>query len=259
MRKTSFLLCLLFTSPLWATPPAGKIIHLAGKVKITHVGKKPVSASINQAIFLGDILETKSDGSAKILFLDDTHLILKENSKVFISEFLFDPKARRRKIIFNAPFGTIRTVVSRSFGKDQRVEIQTPIAVSGIRGTDIGARIKPKATTFYCFFCKKGVVRITNTLFPKQPIFLTTGQSIKVMEGKPTLKKDVLPIPQDILEKKETLFDLQLVPDIVNPKEKEEEIIQSIPGPFNSDTPINPGGTPENKPDAPGGAGPGKM
>lgn len=265
MRKTILLLFLLFASPLWAALPAGKVTDCSGKTSVTHAGEKPLPVSIGQVIFLGDILETKSNGAIKILFLDDTLLIIKENSRVLISEFLFDAKAKRRKVVFNAPFGMIRTIVGRSFGKEQAVEIQTPVAVSGIRGTDIGARIKPKTTTFYCFFCKKETVQITNLRFPKQPVFLTTGQSIEVMEGRPTLKEDVLPIPKDILEKRETLFNFQTgsidkkegTPDLVNQKEREEELLRSIPGTTDSNTPINPGGVPESQPAPSGGGGEG--
>jgi len=265
---TILLLALLFTSPLWATPPtpagqtAGKITDISGKTAITHPGGKPFPASVGETVFLGDILETKSDGAIKILFADDTLLIIKENSRVLLSEFLFDAKAKKRKVVFNAPFGTIRTIIGRSFGKDQLVEIQTPVAVSGIRGTDIGAHIQSKATIFYCFFCKKEVVQITNIRFPKQPVFLTTGQAIEIVEGKPILKEDILPIPKDILEKRETLFNFQAGTmdkresrDLAGQKEKEEELLRSIPSTMDSDTPINPGGVPESQPAPPGGGG----
>lgn len=209
MRKFAFCLCLLVALPLWAQDPIGKVVDLVGDVSITHPSAKAAKVIFQQSVYLGDEIKTKADGGVKILFIDDTLLTIKENSKVLVTEFLFDAEKRQRKVKFESPLGRIRAVVGQFFGKDQPVEIKTPTAVAGIRGTDLGLKIEPVKTTLYCFeHCLK-IVETYNIEFPKQIVKLDTGQAIEILRGLPALSDNVIPIPPDILDNKGTLFDVQ--------------------------------------------------
>lgn len=210
--KIRFLPFFLFISliivrPSFAAESIGQVADLRGEVWITTMGQKPTPAKFKQSIYIGDTIETKATGAVKILFIDDTLLTLKENSKTLITEFLFNPKAKQRKAVFNVLFGKIRTVVGKFFGQDQPVEIQTPVAIAGIRGTDVGALVKKKLTVWYCF---EGSFEAYNIKFPEQIRKVTEGMSTKVFENLPP--SELAPIPSDILDNKRELFDISLSP-----------------------------------------------
>lgn len=209
MKKVLFILALLASLPLWGANPAGKIIDLEGEAWITHPQGTPVLAFLGEEIYLGDAIKTPAKGGVKVLFVDDTVLIVKENSNVFISQFLFSPAAKQRKVVFNAVAGRIRTLVGKFFGKGQPVEIHTPNAVAGIRGTDIGATIKIKTTKFYCFVCELNAVSIYNLLSPEKQVSLATDQALEIIQEMPASEKNITPIPEDVQKQKDNLFDIQ--------------------------------------------------
>lgn len=209
MGKTIFALLFLVSPSLWARQSVGKIVDLVGTTEITRPQEKGSAATIRQEIYLGDSVKTSSGGAVKILFNDDTLLTVKENSSVLISEFLFDPKAKQRKVVFDASLGRIRTVVGKFFGKEEPVEIKTPTAVAGIRGTDIGVDIQQKSTKFYCFNCEANVVSIYNRAYANQTVKLMTDQAIEIIQALPASEKNITPVPENFQENKNTIFGIQ--------------------------------------------------
>lgn len=209
MKKLAFSLCLLITLPLWAQEPVGQVVDLVGSVWVTHRGAKPIQALFRESIYLGDEIQTKLEGGVKILFRDDTLLTVKENSKVLITEFLFNPAEKTRKISFDATFGSIRAIVGKFFGKDQLIEIKTPTAVAGIRGTDLGALIERKMSSLYCFKCDPALVETYNTEFPGERVALKSGETIEVLAGRAAAKEHISAIPKDIIDQIDILFDIQ--------------------------------------------------
>lgn len=201
MRRLLVLLIFLAATPLLAMEPVGKVIDLAGEAWVTHAWvthaqEKAVVAFLNQEIQLGDVIKTKANGAVKILFIDDTILTVKENSSVLITEFLFDSKAKQRKVVFNAQYGKIRTLIGKFVGRDQLVEIRTPTAVAGIRGTDIAALVQPRSTTFYCFICDPNLVSIFNAKYTDKVVSLATEQAIEVIMEVPASEKNIVPVPE---------------------------------------------------------------
>lgn len=213
MKKLLVLALLVFGFPAFAAQPAGHLIDLKGEVSVT-TGGQAGPGQFKQALFVGDVVETKKSGTAKILFLDDTLLALKENSKVQISAFLFDAKAKKRQTVIEGFFGKIRAVVGKFLGEDQPVQIKTPTAVAGIRGSDVGADIRPRSTSFYCF---DGSWDAYNTRFPDRKILLNKGFSIEIFKNTAALQENVVPIPADVEER---MFNLSWLP---SQEEKKEE------------------------------------
>lgn len=210
-----FFLSVIFLVPMAAqaqAEAAGQIIDLQGGVTLTPKGGAPKPAALKQPVNVGDKLETKATGALKILFVDDTILTLKENSKTLITEFLFDAKAGKRKTVLNVLEGKARTVVGKFFGDDQTVEIKTPTAVAGIRGTDVGVLVSRIKTNFYCF---DGEFFSFNIDFPDKVIDVKKGLGIEISEGFPASKENLAPIPADVMEQS---FDISLT----RPETKQE-------------------------------------
>ena len=204
MRKFITICLVLISLQAFGQEPAGEVADFVGEAWVVSGGEK-FRPALKQPIHAGDILETKKNGAIKILFKDDTLLTLKENSKTIITEYLFEPKAKKRRAVFNTLFGKIRTVVGRFFGKDELVEIKTPTAVAGIRGTDIGAVVTKKKTVFYCF---SGVCDTYNIALPEQRIEMMAGTFTEVTQDAAPIP--LAPIPETIETNKENIFDIPL-------------------------------------------------
>ncbi|MDP2599438.1 MAG: FecR family protein [Deltaproteobacteria bacterium] len=195
---------ILISLQAFGQEPAGEVADFVGEAWVLSGGEKH-RPSLKQPIYAGDILETKKNGAIKILFKDDTLLTLKENSKTIITEYLFEPKTKKRRAVFNALFGKVRTVVGRFFGKDEVVEIRTPTAVAGIRGTDIGAVVTKNKTIFYCF---SGICDVHNISLPEQKIEMMAGTFTEITQSAAPIP--LAPIPETIETNKENIFDIPL-------------------------------------------------
>lgn len=185
---------LFMAGSAWALESAGIVADTQGGSFVTHNGQtNPIR--FKQSVYQGDDVETKEDGSVKLLFVDDTILTIKENSKVKITQFLYNSKKRERKGIFNLLKGAMRTVVTQFFGKGEDVEILTRTAVAGIRGTDIETIVQKESTTFHCF---DGTVFIFNVAFPEEVITLQKGESITIHQSQSPTEEDVISLPEGV-------------------------------------------------------------
>lgn len=193
--KIFFLLIFLCSAQNVFAGGAGQILELKGEVFIIPKGGASKAAQFKEFVSVGDAIETKK-GSAKILFIDDTVLTLKENSKMLVTQFLFNPNAKTRKSVFDIARGKVRTVVGKFYGKDQPVEIKTPTAVAGVRGTDVGADVGHNGTTFYCF---SGKFEAYNIESPDKVVPVSQGLSIDILEGIPAAPENLAPFnPQEV-------------------------------------------------------------
>lgn len=204
MKKLLILLLLSLSTPAFAEA-VGQIADVKGDATLTPKGGAAKAAAFKAPVSIGDIIQTKANGSVKVLFVDDTLLTLKPNSKTMISEFLFDPGKKKRQATVDVSFGKVRTVVGQFFGDDQEVKVKTPTAVAGIRGTDIGLDVTPTTTNIYVF---DGTITASNVNFPDQAIALGKGNTVDVLNGVPVFEDDIVAIPPNINATREVSFDI---------------------------------------------------
>ena len=83
-----------------------------------------------------DVVVTEK-GKVRIDFIDDTRVDITEHSRLIIDDFVYDPASGEGSLSLKAGLGTIR-YASGKIAKNsrQRVRIETPSAVVGVRGTD---------------------------------------------------------------------------------------------------------------------------
>ena len=120
--------------------PIGDIVESTGVGKIVRQNEDLNNLN-NLPIELNDIAETAM-GSMKIEFLDKAQLDLKEHSEVLIDEIYYDPDPSLSKMSMKFTMGTAR-FASGSLGlvNKANIDIQTPTATIGIRGTDFTTTI----------------------------------------------------------------------------------------------------------------------
>ncbi|HBO84099.1 MAG TPA: hypothetical protein DD641_03820, partial [Deltaproteobacteria bacterium] len=122
----------------------GYFSKIEGRVDILRVGADTaVSVRIGDPVSMGDIVRTKSDGKAEIIFKDETSVRLAPDTRVRIDEYTFNPDNTRNKGVLNLFRGKIRAVVSKVVGRvipagigASTFNVNTPTAIAGVRGTD---------------------------------------------------------------------------------------------------------------------------
>jgi len=87
-------------------------------------------------VFSYDTVKT-GKGKVGIEFIDNTRVDVTEHSKLVIDEFVYDPNTKTGKLSLKAKLGTVR-YASGQIAKNskQNVQITTPTATIGVRGTD---------------------------------------------------------------------------------------------------------------------------
>ena len=87
-------------------------------------------------VLLYDTLNT-GNGRIAVNFLDDSNLRLTEHSKVLIDEVIYDPNPSKSKMAMKFAMGTARFTSGKlGLVNKANIDIQTPTASIGIRGTD---------------------------------------------------------------------------------------------------------------------------
>ena len=141
IRKIQLTIVSLFLSIGFVfADPIGDIVESTGVGKIVRQNENLNNLN-NLPIELNDIAETAM-GSMKIEFLDKAQLDLKEHSEVLIDEIYYDPDPSLSKMSMKFTMGTAR-FASGSLGlvNKANIDIQTPTATIGIRGTDFTTTI----------------------------------------------------------------------------------------------------------------------
>lgn len=134
MRQTvtSVLFSLMVVHPLLAD--IGEITELRGNGAV--IRDDTVPAFLEQDIQQMDDVRT-ANGRLGITFVDDSQVRLTEHSKLIIDEVIFDPNPNKSKMAMQFASGTARFITGK-IGQinKQNIEISTPTAQIGIRGTD---------------------------------------------------------------------------------------------------------------------------
>ncbi|MDZ4225109.1 MAG: FecR domain-containing protein [bacterium] len=186
----------LVHGPAFAQTKVGKVDNVLGDVIIIHEAGKKEKAAVGAPLFLKDVVEAKKESSVQLGFQDGTTLVLREKTKIIVSEFLFNPGKKQRETILDVAGGKLKAVVSKTFNKKtSKTEFRTPTAVIGVRGTELALDVGKKKTTV---FCLKGLVSTLNPLMPLKEMMVGANQYSDVEAGAPP--SSPLPIPKQVLE-----------------------------------------------------------
>ena len=131
------LLGCIATSSINAAENIGGIFEQSGSVgKISRTTGQILQAELETDIVSMDEIET-ANGRLKIKFVDNTQVSLTENTYMEINEYVFDPDPNKSKMALNFVSGTARFATGGlGLVARQNIQIQTPTASIGIRGTD---------------------------------------------------------------------------------------------------------------------------
>ena len=72
-----------------------------------------------------------------------------ENTLLEITQHVYDPGAKERASLFKLYEGKVRAIVGELFGAQSKFEIETPVAVAGVKGTDFETHHPKPCSTVY--------------------------------------------------------------------------------------------------------------
>jgi hypothetical protein len=125
--------------------PVGKIVHISGSVRVEHTIPVVVPASLHRdggvtamkvgdSVYSGDVIQTGPDSKAGIVFADGTAFNVSSNARMILNEFIYDSNGRSNSALLTLTRGAF-TFVAGKVAKSGKMEIDTPVATMGIRGT----------------------------------------------------------------------------------------------------------------------------
>jgi len=126
----------------------GFYLTVIGKPTVVHVGQPAaMPVKLRESVYFKDVIETQADSRAKALFDDDSILTVGENSRVEVSEYIYDPANNQRSSVLRMIQGKARALVGKLFaGLGSKFEVHTPTAVAAARGTYFVVWIEEKAS-----------------------------------------------------------------------------------------------------------------
>ena len=145
MRATPALspaLMLALAASLWtptaaSAEPIGFIATAQGDVQLERGGTGSWQAAQRDAgVEIGDTLRTGADARVKIVLVDDTLLQIDEETELRIESWHVGAAATRERSIVRQARGRLRATVGDAFGGSTLLEIHTPTAAVGVKGTD---------------------------------------------------------------------------------------------------------------------------
>ncbi len=113
----------------------GHVTKLSGTATAIRNG---VSIILNQGdnVNKGDVVQSGSDSTLGITFIDGTVFGLASNAKMVLNEMIYDPNGSDNKSLISLVQGTI-SFVAGATAKHGDMKVDTPVATMGIRGTAV--------------------------------------------------------------------------------------------------------------------------
>lgn len=134
-RVTEFLLLILLSTPAFAG--IGSITDFRGAGNIKRAARV-MPAARGSGIEKNDTVSTNSLGRFRITFSDQTTVNITENSRLVIDDFVFNGGGNSKgRLGLKIALGTVRYASGGiAHGNPGGVNIRTPTATIGVRGTD---------------------------------------------------------------------------------------------------------------------------
>lgn len=164
---------------------AGKITSVQGRVDILRKGAEAaVTLNLGDAVSIGDVVRTKSDGKVEITFVDNSVMSVGPKSRLGIDEYLFKPDEGKRTVELKLYRGKTGFKVPKPVypAEGSKFEMKTKTAVAGVRGT-IGILYSDGVERV---FVKEGIVEFYN---PYGSVVVSQGEVGEVMHGRSPVER----------------------------------------------------------------------
>jgi len=167
-------MAILFGAGTASAESVGFVATARGDVQVQAYGTNSFEvASQDMEVDVGDTIRTGVASQAKILLVDDTTLSIDEETEIVIQSLHVGDAATRDRSIIRQTRGRLRTVVGSAFGGQTNLEVHTPTAVVGVKGTDFTSEEEESQQGgeqwLYCLVDGKIVVTTENNMGQPKP------------------------------------------------------------------------------------------
>src|SRR3990167_7539020 len=136
---------LCFCFAVHAETTVAKVAWVKGTFRATsNTGTRALTKG--SSVYLHDTLITGKGSTAQIVFTDDTLMVFRANSNLYVSDYRYEPKKNNvGHYVMNLITGGFRTVtgwIARN--NPEHYQIKTPVAVIGVRGTNFSVLFNQK-------------------------------------------------------------------------------------------------------------------
>lgn len=119
----------------------GVVETLQGGVTAARVDGTQVTLSEGSPVFQGDVLETAEDSAVGLVFADASTFSLGDEGRMVLDELIYDPTSQEGSSLFSVVQGVFVFVSGEiATNNPGDMEIRTPVATLGVRGTKVGGR-----------------------------------------------------------------------------------------------------------------------
>jgi hypothetical protein len=123
--------------------PIGRVLSVSGTVTVERTATAVTQAVVvdglirlreGDVVYRGDTLQSGADSKASLTFADGTAFNIGSNARMVLNEYVYDPNAQSNSSFFSLLRGTF-TFVAGKIAKTGKMQVDTPVATMGIRGT----------------------------------------------------------------------------------------------------------------------------
>ncbi len=120
----------------------GHVQVIDGAATARHADGTATTLAVGDSVFQGDVVQTGAGAKLGIVFEDKTTLALGEDARIVLDRMIYNPASHEGSASFSLLHGTF-VAVTGEIGKlhHASVQIDTPVASIGIRGTDFAVKI----------------------------------------------------------------------------------------------------------------------
>ena len=152
-------LCTVIAVAPAAAQQIGTVASVTPALRGTPPGGAERGLAQGAGVVRDETVVTSAAGRAQLLFLDQTTLSVAPNSRIVLDRFVFDPAAGRGDMGVQLTTGALR-FIGGAVGRDEPVEVTTPTATIGVRGSSALVAILQGET--YAVFIAGARMCITN-------------------------------------------------------------------------------------------------
>jgi len=166
-------------------------------------------ALVDQDVEIGDTARTGRESALKLILVDDTSLTLGEETELVIDEMLVGPAALREVSILRQLSGKLRVRVGEAFGGTTRLQVHTPTAVMGVKGSQFTSWVKRAEGGTHTLVCNTGgevwVAPAGNPSAPRESIAFG---KCRLVSEKGVVGPEI-PVSDDVFPMEPTATDMQ--------------------------------------------------
>jgi len=128
-----------------------ELLFVRGDVTIRGKGGASLPAGVGARMEAGDLLITGADGSATVRLIgadqsvDHDHMFVEAGSEVEVAQLLVTEDKGWRASLVRLLKGAVEVVTSGSAESRKQIEVETPTAIGGVRGTEFRVAVEEAA------------------------------------------------------------------------------------------------------------------